>query len=229
MSTTISQTTSRVRNQIKAVKQDPFLTDRYLYQLILKYAQLLIKRVEGSRNQMNKFNTLFVTLPCMDLITVSKTEACCGKVKTECIIKRTKVKIPNVYEALFGPLIRRVSSVDGSIEVFPTTPSTYTSMTKSTSFKYNTNKYYWFLNGYLYFPNLSWDQIEVDGIFEGDLSSFIYKPSKDGKTPCIQRQDQIMPVPDFLFAEIEQNVMKDLGFTIQIPDNPENDSNSQLR
>ena len=224
MATLIGEATSRIRNQVKAVKEDPFLTDRFLYSLLLKYAHMYIRRMD-SLNQMIKFSTLFETLSCMRLITVDRIEACCTNIKIEVKIKRTEEKIPGVMTASFGPLIRTVSSADGSEEVYPTTPSTYTSMTKTTSFKYNKNKYYWFLNGYLYFPDVSWDQIAVDGIFEGDTTKF----RAENKNTCISRQEQVFPVPDFLFAEIEKQVVADLGGTMQIPPDEQDDKRSNLR
>ena len=45
--TTVGEATSRVRNILKAVKEDPFLTDRFLYSLIMKYAKTLIRRQEN--------------------------------------------------------------------------------------------------------------------------------------------------------------------------------------
>jgi hypothetical protein len=38
---------SRVRNTLKAVKEDAFLTDRIIYSSLLKYAQTLIKREDN--------------------------------------------------------------------------------------------------------------------------------------------------------------------------------------
>lgn len=224
--TTIGQAVSRVRNIIKSVKEDPFITDRFLYSLIIKYARLYIRRQEAI-NQLLKFNTLFRTLPCMDLIEVNKVEACCGSITSDCLMKRTELKIPNIMEAIFGPLFRTISSIDGSIEIFPTTPSTYASMTKTTTFKYNTRKYYWFLNGYLYFPDLEWDAVMVEGIFEGNLASYTCSTGS-GDDECIIRQDQATSIPDFLFAEIEQQVLKDLGFTAQLPSDPATDDKQNL-
>lgn len=225
MSTTINETVSRIRNNIKAVKQDAFITDRYLYSLILKYGRAYIKQ-QDTIKKLLRLGSLFRTIPCMDLVEINRVEACCGSVGSDCLFKRTSDKIPNVMEADFGPIFRTVSSVDGSIEIFPTTPSTYTSMTKVSSFKYNKNQYYWFLNGYLYFPNLEWDQVMVDGIFEGDLSVF----SCDDKDKCQYRQNQPTPIPDFLFAEVEKNVLQDLGFMIEAPqDLPPSDKMHQLR
>lgn len=220
---TIGQATSRIRNIIKAVKSDAFVTDRFLYSLILKYGRAFIHKQENL-SQLTKFNSLFTTLPCLELIEVNKVEACCGGIVSDCLIKRTKDKIPDVTEALFGPVFRTVSSIDGSIELFQTSPGTYTSMTKSTSFKYNTRKYYWFLNGYLYFPDLEWDSVMVVGVFEGDVTGVICDTKE-----CVQRQDQVISIPNFMFADIDQLVLKDLGITYNLPPDNSADKQSALR
>ena len=69
--TTISDVVSRVRNVVKGSKQDPFLTDRYLYSLILKYAAVYMRR-QDSTNKLMKFNSVFQTLPFVELIEVDK-------------------------------------------------------------------------------------------------------------------------------------------------------------
>jgi hypothetical protein len=40
---TIADVVSRIRGQVKAGVQDAFVTDRYIYSLIEKYAQFLCK------------------------------------------------------------------------------------------------------------------------------------------------------------------------------------------
>ena len=151
--TTIGDSVSRLRNLVKGVKEDAFLTDRFLYSLVLKYAKMLIRR-QDNENKIMRFQSLFESLPCVDLIEVDKIEACCSGIKSNCTIMRTKDKLPTVLEGAYGPLFRTVSSIDGSIQCFKTYPSTYTNMANTTTFKYNTNKYYWYLDGYLYFPNI---------------------------------------------------------------------------
>jgi len=86
-------------------------------------------------------------------------------------------------------------------------------MTKTTKFKYNTQKYYWYLNGYLYFPNVDWDSVKVEGIFEDNVSGF----TCDAKDDCTIRQEQQLTIPEYLFAEVEQQVVQSLLLTIQIP------------
>jgi hypothetical protein len=210
--TTIGESISRVRNLVKAAKQDAFMTDRFIYSLIVKYAKLLIKR-QDALNIRLKFASLFKTLPCVDLIETNKIEACCGTLPDGCKIMRTKEKIPVPFEGSYGPFIRTVSSIDGSTEVYRTQPAQYTTMTKTTAFKYNKQKYYWYMNGYLYLPNVEWDAVLVEGIFEEDISIFTCTTDDI----CKIRQDSILGIPDDLFAEIEQHVMSQLLGTMQVP------------
>jgi hypothetical protein len=227
MSTTIGETVSRVRNTIKAVKADPFITDRHLYSLILKYGQAAMRR-QAILDRILKMSSLFATIPCLELIEVSPIEACCGAVTSNCRYRRTAAKLPSLMNGEYGPIFRTVSSIDGSVEVYATTPSLYASMSKTSGFKFNKNKYYWYLNGYLYFPNIEWEGVMVQGIFEGDITELTC-PSGSGMPNCSIRQDQMSPIPDFLFAEVEQNVLQELGILINTPPDVVGDKQSQLR
>jgi len=210
--TTIGDVVSRVRSQIKAEIQDAFVTDRYLYSLIEKVAQLLMRR-QDSANKLKKFNSVWKTLPFVELDEVDKVEACCTGIESGMIIKRTKLKLPTFMEGYWGPLIRTVSSIDGSIELQATQPGTYTSMTKTTSFKYNNTKYFWFIDGHLYFPNIEWDAVKIEGIFQEDISLWLC----NDEDKCVPRYRQECNIPEFLFAEIEQQVLKQLMATLNIP------------
>lgn len=218
---------SRVRNTLKAVKEDPFLTDRTIYYSIIKYAKTLIKR-EDNMNRLMNISSLFDTLPFVELIDVDKVEAGCTGIYSGCYFKRTKDKLPEFMTGMFGPIIRTVSSIDGSEKLYRTEAGLYTSMTKTTNFKYNKNIYFWYLNGYIYVANVDWDAIKIEGIFEGDTSE--YKcPDPDDKTQCKVQQDQALSIPEYLFSEVEQYVIKELTMTIQIPTNGPDDSQNVLR
>ena len=224
MPTTIGETISRVRNQLKAVKQDAFLTDRYIFSLIRKHSYWLMKR-EDSKNKLMRFSSVMQTLGHVELIDVDKVEACCPGVKSFCTIKRTKDKVPAFMQGYYGPLIRAVTSVDGSEIMQPTNPTTYVSASSTTKFKYNKTKYYWYLNDYLYFPNLDWDAIKLEGIFEDDIT----KINCDFTDDCLPRQLQLFNVPDYLHGEIESNVIKDFGITLQMPSDMVPDKQNILR
>ena len=201
--TTIGDVVSRIRGQVKAEVQDAFVTDRYIYSLILKFAQLLMRRQDHA-NKLMKFNSVWQTLPYLELIEVDKLEAGCVGLTSGQKIKKTKHKLPTFMQGYWGPLIRTVSSLDGSVEIQPTSPGSYISMSKTTTFKYNNTKYYWFLDGYLYFPNIDWDAIKLEGVFEGDTSAW----TCDTEDDCVPRYLQNMYIPEFLFAEIENQILQ---------------------
>ena len=219
--TTIGEAISRVRNTLKAVKEDAFLTDRIIYSSLLKYAQTLIKR-EDNQFRLMKISSLFKVLPYIELIDVDKVEAGCLGIYSGCYFKRSKEKIPGILNGMFGPIIRTTSSIDGSIEMFRTDPGTYVSMTKTTTWKYNRNFYFWYLDGYIYCPNVDWEAIRMEAIFEGSVEICDIKN-------CTIRQDETFALPEYLFSEVEQFVIKELTMTMSIPTDGPDDSQNTLR
>jgi hypothetical protein len=219
--TTIGEAISRVRNALKAVKEDPFLTDRQIYYVLTKYAKTLIKR-EDNQFRLMKMSSIFKVLPYLELIDVDKVEAGCIGVYSGCYFKRSKDKLPTILDGMFGPIIRTASSIDGGIEMFRTDPGTWVSITKSTTFKYNKRPYFWYLNGYIYVPNVDWDAIRLEAIFENDV------PTCD-TDQCELIQNQTMSIPEYLFSEIEQFALKELTMIAQLPVDPTDDGQNILR
>jgi hypothetical protein len=219
--TTIGEAISRVRNTLKAVKEDAFLTDRTIYYSIIKYGQTLLKR-EDNQFRLMKISSIFQVLPYVELIDVDKVEAGCIGVYSGCYFKRSKDKLPTIFDGAMGPIIRTVSSIDGGIEMFRTDPGTWVSITKSTTFKYNKRPYFWYLNGYLYCPNIDWEAIRVEAIFED-------QPDTCTSDDCLVRQDQALPFPEYLFSEIEQFVVKELTMAMQVPTDGPDDSQNVVR
>jgi len=208
---TIRDVVSRIRVQLKAGKQDSFMTDRMIYTFVLKNAKFLMKR-EDSKMKLLSFTGVMQTMDFVELMEIDKVEACCTGIASNCTIKRTKDKLPIFLQGYFGPLIRTISSIDGSEELQPILPTTYANVSKSKNFRFNKTKYYWFLNDYLYFPNLEWDAVRIEGIFEDDISRWTCEEDN-----CVPRQDQTFNVPDYLLAELETQVFKDIMGLYQIP------------
>lgn len=227
MATTIGYTISRVRNSIKAVKEDAFVTDRYIWSLIVKYSKAFIER-QDKLDRLSRFKSFYKTLPCVELVEVDKIEACCAGIKSGCIIMRTKDPIPEPFQGPKGPMFRTISSIDGSQQVFITEPGIYTSMTRTTSFKYNKRKYAWYLNGYLYFPNLEWDAVKIEGVWDDDINNLACDGA-DNKGECTLKQDQVTSIPDTLFAEIEREVLNEIIPQVQIPPDTGDDKQNVYR
>jgi hypothetical protein len=219
--TTIGEAIARIRNTVKVAKEDPFVTDRNIYFLIKKYGKSLIKR-EDNQFRLMKISSIFQVLPYIELIDVDKVEAGCIGVYSECYFKRSKDKLPSILDGMFGPIIRTVSSIDGTIELYRTDPGTWVSMTKTTTFKYNRSIYFWYLNGYLYIPNVDWDAIRVEAIFEGTIESC-------DTDPCEVKQEEQFALPEYLFSEVEQFTLQELTMTLKVPADSVDDSQNILR
>jgi hypothetical protein len=224
--TTVGDAISRVRNVLKAVKEDPFLTDRFLYSLIIKYGKLFLKREEDQQKSIKSNNALVETIPCIELIDVDKVEACCIGVRTGCTFKRSKDKLPKIMEGSNGPVIRSVTTLDQSQRLEETYPSTYANLTHSTNFKYLKAKYFWYADGYLFIPDVDWEAVRIEAIFDEDIKKFIC--SEDAQD-CVLEQDRKLAIPDHLFAEIEQMVLKEILTAGQIPSDGADDSQNVMR
>jgi len=220
---TIGDIVSRLRSQLKGVKQDAFLTDRMIYTFVLKNAKFLMKR-EDAKNKLMVFSAVIQTMDFVELIEVDKVEACCTGIRSDCTIKRTKDKLPVFLQGYFGPLIRTIASLDGSEELQPVLPTVYSTISRSKNFRFNKTKYYWFIDDYIYFPNLEWDAVRIEGIFEDDISAWTCE-----KDECLVRQDQSFNVPDYLLSELEAQVFKDFGGVFQLPSDPPNDKQNIAR
>ena len=90
-------------------------------------------------------------------------------------------------------------------------------------FKYNTRKYFWYLNGYLYAPNIDWEAIKVEAVFDG-----VTNPCNENEQ-CEIAQDKQLNIPEYLFSEVEQFVIKELTMTMQVPSDGADDSQNTLR
>ena len=223
MKTTIGDVLSRIRSQVKGVRQDALLTDRVIYSFVIKHAKWLMKR-EDSKNRLLGYSGAVQTLDFVELIEVDKVEACCTGLSSDCTIKRTKQKLPVFMQGYWGPLIRTIASLDGSEEMQPTTPSQYLALSKSKNFRFNKAKYYWYIDDYIYFPDLEWDAVRIEGIFEDDIASWSCETDS-----CMIRSDQTFNVPDYLFGEIESQVFKDLAGMLQVPADFINDKQNAAR
>jgi hypothetical protein len=216
MSIKISEAVSRLKNQIKAVRKDAFLTDRFIFSILRKYAHLYVRRQDSS-NKIMKVISLFQPVEA-ELEEIDPALSGCRCISTDCRIKRTKGKLPEIIEGYWGPIIRSVTSFDYSVQLEQTYPTQYEKMLTQKNFKYNKKQYFWFLDDHLYFPNLEFDFVRIEALFEVSVNSDLCEPD-----PCEYYQEKNYYIPEFLFAEIEQGVLRDLNIILQIPQDQQSD------
>jgi hypothetical protein len=220
----IGDVISRVRREIKAVKQDAFLSDRFLFSLVVKHANWLMKREDGA-NKLLKFDSIVQVLPFVELVDTDRVEAGCRGVYSGCLMKKSRLPLPDLFDGYAGPLFRSVTSLDGRQSVSLTDPTTFVNILNQSSHKYNKSIYGWFLNRHLFFPDLDWDAVRVEGVFSGDVGLF----GCDDCNKCSPRQLQPFNVPGYLHGELENQVLNDLKVLMSIPGDGGQDMKSLTR
>lgn len=226
---TINDVISRIRNSMKLVSEDAFITDRYIYSLVRKYGEALIYRDSQIQN-IYKDNDKFKEIPCFPMREISVIEPCCANIDTGCVIMKSVYKLPNMVKLNSGSVIRSVSSIDYSTQCHVIQPSVYATMRKSSSFKYNKTKYYWIVDGYLYVPDVMWEAVRIQAMFDDDISDFLCSDSSsnDGDE-CKMRQEEEIFIPEHTLAEVEQMVLREMMATVQIPSDTADDNQHIMR
>ena len=74
-------------------------------------------------------------------------------------------------------------------------------------------------------PNIDWDGIKLEGVFEADISKWTCEEEDD----CVTRHLQQIFIPEFLFAEIEQQVLATMMNTMKVPSDDSDDKRNILR
>ena len=173
--TTGRQLVSEVRSSHKLISTDALLTDRFLLAEIRINALLLIKR-ETNLRKLWATDTLFSTLPCVELQEVPISE-CCDFVD-ECMIARSKYKLPRISEGNYQYVIQGVYSINAmggkGVKIKEITINRYLNLLKLAVVK--KEEYFWISNGYLYITNPSLQAVRMAAFFEEDIPNEIMYP-----------------------------------------------------
>jgi len=205
---------SRVRTKLKAASKDDFITDRDIWSLYKPWLNQVAKELD-SKNKLMGFVNLFQTLDVVPLIEVDRVEAGCIGMNSGHTIMRTEDPVNELFsEGYWGTMIRSITSLDRSQELQPITPSGYDSISKSKNFKYNKYLYYWTLNDYIYFPQITWKAVTIEALTEGDISK--YKCNSDEK--CLPFQKRSLNMPDYILSRVESLLFQSLGISFQLPE-----------
>lgn len=207
MSLTLREIISQVKNTNKFVNADSKITNKYIYSLLKKHRDYLIKQLDG-KFELIRLRYLFQTLNCVELIPTPTINECCG-VKSPWTIYRTKEKLPIMVNSTMGPLFRRVSNIDGTEELTEITPFEWNRKIEDTNFKYNKYHYYFFNDGYLYFPNIEWKKIKIEGYFDDDVEDINCECFNEEKS-CKSMLDTEFRIPEYILTLCIDNVNKEL-------------------
>lgn len=227
MNVTIREAISQLKVPTKAINSDSRLTNKYFYSLLSKHRDYLIKETQN-KFRLYRLNYLFQSFRCADLIPVSKVDECCGGMVDcgdgQCKIYRTKQRLPFIMLASDGPIIRSVTSIDGGVDLFGITPREWNRKQQDTNSKYDKTLYYFWNDGYLYFPNLHWRKIHIEAFFSQKVPDTCEEKEKQ----CTRFLDQDFRIPRDLLARCVDAANQELFnyYTRTGPDDNQPDKNN---
>lgn len=172
---TLRKLVSDVRGMQKLLSTDSLITDRVIASEIRNDALLLIKR-ETNLRKLWATDTLFTTLPCLEMIEVPISE-CCDYVDP-CTIARSRFKLPRITEGNYQYIIQGVYSINAMSgqgkKLKEITVNRYVNLLKLPIIK--NESYYWIMEGYLYISNPLLKAIRISALFEDDVPNDLLYP-----------------------------------------------------
>lgn len=216
------------REELRQRNADSTFSNQFLYNELLKQARWLIRReVSGGRIYTN--NSFFQTLSCIEVIETSPIDSCCP-IKTNCKVFRTKNKLPDMWIDTNGPVLKSVSSVDGSTDFFYTNPTTWAAKANDPYQKMGNTQYSFFADGYLWFPLQNPHRVSVYGFFTEDISNVTDSCDDCEDKPCTRFLDTKFMLPDWLEAEMFAKALQQFaGITERLPEDEQIDKNTNRK
>lgn len=217
---TKGQLISDARTIARELNGDSKLSNKALWSIISKHADWLIHR-DSNKLKLAKFDYLYQTLKCVRVDEAPVIDPCCG-VKSKCMVFRTVDKLPELYEDSYGVRIRSVFSIDGSAEFTQISVQDYMRKVEDPNMRYDKSRYFFFNNGYLYFPKNPVRMVMVKGHYKNDVTADC---GCGEDKPCVQRISEGSMLPDYLRGELMEFVKKDLLQMKQIRPDEQIDKN----
>lgn len=175
---TLRQMVSDVRSVHKLLTTDNLITDRVVASEIKNNTFLLIKR-ETNLRKLWATDTVFQTLPCLEMIEVPISD-CCEYVDP-CQVARSRYKLPRISEGNYQYVIQGVYSINAmggkGKKLKEITINRYINLLKLPIIK--KEEYYWIINGYLYVSNPLLQAIRIAALFEEDVPNEVLYPECD--------------------------------------------------
>jgi hypothetical protein len=175
---TLRKLISDVRSTHKILSTDSLITDRAIASEIRNNALFLIKR-ETNLRKLWGTDTLFTTIPCLEMVEVPISE-CCNYVD-DCTIAKSKFKLPSLSEGNYQYVIQGVYSINAlsgkGNKLKEITINRYLNLLKLPVIKKET--YFWVSNNYLYVTNPDVKSVRFVAFFEEDVKNEIMYPDCD--------------------------------------------------
>jgi hypothetical protein len=212
-----------IQNLINAGAQsdDNRLSNRLVHHFLKVVRSRLIKEKADRQNYIAEDN--YQTI-CMPLIKTSFHDCDCVP-NTECLILRTKYKVPRQLYPKLGSTIQAYffdGKVIGRIDI-PSASKLNYSLIEEPKIAFFHHDGYLFITG-----TLTLKAIQIYGVFEDvdDLAKYTLcdEEGVDVGTPCYNPEEDVFPIDADLIFPMYQMVIAILGVAKQMPEDNENNA-----
>lgn len=205
---TLRKLVSDVRSMHKMISTDSLITDRAIAAELKVNSYLLIKR-ETNLRKLWSTDTLFTTIPCLEMCEVPISECC--DYADPCSIARTKFKLPRISEGNYQYVIQGLYSINvlsgQGKKMKEISVNRYLNLLKLPVIK--KEEYFWISNGYIYVSNPSIQAVRFVALFEEDVPNEIMYPECGCGTPnyttdqlCKNPLDKEFALPGYLEKQV---------------------------
>lgn len=201
---------SDVRGTHKLLSTDAMITDRVIISEVRNNTLLLVKR-ETNLRKLWATDTIFTTIPCLEMKAVPISE--CSEYVDDCMIARSKFKLPSIAEGNYQYVIQGVYSINvmggKGKKLTEITINRYLNLLKLDTVKIT--EFFWISNQYLYVTNPDVQSIRMAAFFTEDIPNEIMYPEGNCGSSivtdeewCKNPLDRQFPLPGYLEKQVLQ-------------------------
>jgi hypothetical protein len=216
---TLRELVSNIRSTHRILSTDSMITDRAIASEIRRTSLLLIKR-ETNLRKLWATDTLFTTIPCLEMIEVPISD--CGDFVEDLTIARSKYKLPKIAEGTYNYVIQGVYSINvlggTGKKLKEISINRYLNLLKLPSKK--NEEYFWINNDYLYVTSAFVEKVRISALFTGDIPNEIMYPeivcaseNFSLEDYCMNPLDKEFYLPGYLEKQVMEYVSKTLRET----------------
>lgn len=212
---TVRKAISEIRKGLRENDADSRMSNKFIYAVIKKNAAMLIRQRSDSFRILRQ-QSFYQWLKCVVVEEAPAIDPCCG-IRSKCTVFRTRDRLPRMYEDSYGAIIKNVMTIDGpghGTELQPVTPDAWDRKRKNPWGKNgaSTDRYYFYDDGYLYFPNTDWRRIKIRAYFQEDVSSLNLcdNCADTPSTECFRYMDNEFKLPPDLWKYVAEAVVQEM-------------------
>ena len=222
---TLRSLVSSTRTMHRILSTDNMITDRAIASEI-KYNTLLLIKRETNLRKLWATDTVFTTIPCLEMIEVPISE--CASFAEDITISRSKYKLPDIAEGNYNYVIQGVYSINvmggKGKKLKEITINRYLNLLKLPAIK--KEEYFWINDGFLYVTSSFVELVRITALFTETIPNDIMYPNGQncaGEVAtdaqwCMNPLDKPFWLPGYLEQQVlsmASNRLKDSYFRIQ--------------